>query len=399
MTFKICPSCGHQHDSADIICPYCKHSYSEKKVVCSNCGAYLRPADKYCYVCDSLVEGDVVSETISDETPQTPEVSPPALKEDTYIDDDLGQDVVEKEKKPKKRKAGVFIAIILILALALVGVGICYYADIIGNRVPLDDNKVTVYFNKPLSNVNLLDNKGVVYNWSGDVEVNYTLDESNYTEACKLTLEYDSMWYCKIPSDAKDVYFAQVNSEEIKTVKLSEVSKDTVYYISDILFTQSMELPLMSCPLSSFINQGVNYTQPQTTAPTTETASESDNTEETGESETETTPNTMKYTISIPDEWKDNIEIVSNENCVDYYEKYNYSNYECGKLFSVYICDENDNSYSDMNVKRIITRDDSNEKIVVVAPTDIQFNDSDDTAIEKYIQLSQYIQQVIDSIQ
>ena len=84
-------------------------------------------------------------------------------------------------------------------------------------------------------------------------------------------------------------------------------------------------------------------------------------------------------------------------NCVTYYEKYNYKNYGSGMLLSIYTFKAGDNSYGDLNAKKILTASDGS-KVVIVTPTDIECDDSDEKAIEKYTNLQSQTKEVISSI-
>lgn len=416
MTLKKCPSCGHQHDSADIVCPYCKHSYSEKKYICNNCGAYLQPADKLCYVCGQIVEGKAVEVA---EPPVVEEKTQPVYEQTvediakrvmqgdvTYkqINEETPQQETpeQKPKKSKSKKAAIVCTVIVVIvALLAAGVCLCHYKGWINfNEKETENTNITVYFEKPVSNQNLMTADGTVYNWTGDVDVNYVSDGKEYKIVCKMTDEYDSIWYAEIPSYAKDLYFSE-NSLELVRTAVVQPQDGYIYYVTDILFNSDVQLPVDGCPFNAFDDFGINHFEAKTateiatdTTIQTETALENaDETEASTEVQT-----TQPFNITIPEQWNEDLYVIQNGNCTNYYETYNYSNYECGNLLSVYVVDSNDTSYSEMNVQKVVTTSDGTQKIVVVTPTDIQFNDSDDTAIEKYTTMSQYTTQVVDSI-
>lgn len=415
MTFKECPCCGHKHDNTDTVCPYCKHSYSEKKIVCNNCGAYLQLTDKICYVCGQVVENqplEVINSAVINEELEKIETEPSEnnseqeiKKEDTYKEI-VDEDMTKHKKQPKGKKAGLICAIIIIV-VALLGAGICLCFfngwGIFANKQGDEPQKNTLYFDKPSANQNLMDLEGTVYNWTGDVDINYTLNGQSVKKACKMTLEYDNIWYSKVPKDAVDIYFSESTLGKLRTTKLYDVYDENIYYVSDILLDDNMQLPVMFCSLSKFDKMGINYTQQTTeteTSKQTESTAETKEVETTGETETETETNAESagYNISLPKQWQDNITVVENGNCTNYYESYNYTNYQCGNLISVYVFEANDNSYSEMNVQKVVPSSDGTKKIVIVTPTDIQFNDSDEDAIEKYTSLSQFTSQVVNSI-
>lgn len=416
MTLKKCPSCGHQHDSADIICPYCKHSYSDKKIVCDNCGAYLQPVDRVCYVCGQVVEPVAAPTAVP---PVTEEKDEPVFEEaieeieafsqateDTY-EDVQQENQEEPPKKSSSKKVALICGIIVaVVALVSAGICICHFNGWFKPQATANE-KVKIYFEKPLSNQNLMTSDGTVYNWTGDVDINYTLDGKAYKKLCKMTEEYDNIWYKKIPAGATDVYFSETSLETVRTEVVGEVVDGNIYFVTDILFNNEMQLPVDSCAFDDFEGLGINYTTAETKSETqkkTKAENRAETEEETDAqvTEEETTeddaPETEAYSISVPQQWDDAYTIIENGNCTNYYETYNYSNYQCGNLLSVYVFDANDTSYSEMNVQKVITSSDSTKKIVVVTPTDIQFNDGDDTAIEKYTNLSQYTSQVVESI-
>jgi len=418
MTLKKCPSCGHQHDSADIVCPYCKHSYSEKKYICNNCGAYLQPADKLCYVCGQIVEGDavevaeppVVEETAQPVYEQTVEdIAKRVAQGETTYKDINEENQEEPELKPKKSKAKrALIActvIVVIVALLAAGACLCHYNGWItlGEEQP-EDASITVYFEKPVSNQNLITADGTVYNWTGDVDVNYIVEGKEYKDLCKMTDEYDSIWYAEIPEDAQEVFFSETLLETVSTATVDPID-GYIYYVTDILFNNDLKLPVEGCLLRDFEGFGINHMIPEApateleteTATETETEVASEDTSET-EAPAQTEPATQTYDITIPEQWQDKLIVVEKDNCTIYYEKYNYENYDCGVLFTVFEFDANDNSYSEMNVQKVVALSDGKRKIVVTTPTDVQFNDGDSTAIDNYINMSQFTDEAIESI-
>lgn len=420
MTLKKCPSCGHQHDSADIICPYCKHSYSNKKIICNNCGAYLQPSDKFCYVCGEIIrqeraeavappviEEKPVAEPVADFgevfAPIVEDIQDYAVAEEENTYQEISPETDEPKKKPKKKgaKKVAMICTIIVLVVALLGAGVCV-AHFNGWLVPpkTEEATITVYFEKPMTSQNLMTAEGTVYNWTGDVDINYILDGKAYKKPCKMTNDYDNVWFKKLPAKATQVYFSETSLEVVRTVAVEQAVDGNIYYVTDILFDSNMQLPVDCCKLADFDSMGINYyTAPvETEKPTEKPTETQQETQAETEPEPETEAEVEAYSLSVPQQWQGNYTVIENGNCTSYYETYNYSNYQCGNLFSVYVYDANDTSYSEMNVEKVVTTSDGTKKIVVVTPTDIQFNDGDDTAIEKYTTLSQFTNQVVESV-
>ena len=142
--------------------------------------------------------------------------------------------------------------------------------------------KVTVYFEKPMANQNLMTSDGTVYMWTGDVDVNYTLKGKEYTKKCKLTDQYDNIWFRKIPSNATNVYFSESSLEVVRTVAVETPVDGNIYYVTDILFNKDMQLPMESCRIEDFDSMGINYF---TVAPATEKATETETQKETQQEE------------------------------------------------------------------------------------------------------------------
>ena len=66
-------------------------------------------------------------------------------------------------------------------------------------------------------------------------------------------------------------------------------------------------------------------------------------------------------------------------------------------LLSIYTFKAGDNSYGDLNAKKILTASDGS-KVVVVTPSDVECDDSDEKAIEKYTSLQSQTNEIISSI-
>ena len=413
---------------------------------CPNCGAYLTENDKTCYVCgepvfsetntekdtfekvytpqktefeeDNSFENPVYAENVnsseneskySDEENEQPYYDEyDEQNDDAFIDKNAepyfyDESVyAEKKRKNNTKKTAVICGIIVaVVAIAAVIVGVCFAMGVFS---PNNEDEITVYFDKPSVNINLMDNDGVVYNWGADVSVGYKYKNNDEQQSCSPCVEYENMWKCNIPADAQDVYFFQTTGEEIRTANVKIIENDTVYYVTEILFNIDDQLPVSSCKLNEFDNLGVNATEenePATTAEKKTTAPTIKATETEAETETETEKKTEAldnpYNISVPQSWEDGATETTNGNCVTYYETYNYKNYGSGMLLSVYTFKPGDNSYGDLNAKKVLTASDGS-KVVIVTPSDVQFDDSDETAMNKYTSLSNLTNQVISSI-
>lgn len=413
---------------------------------CPNCGAYISARDKICYVCgkDILSAGqsgkaspkknnrvvfeperdkDFVMPVDHDEVSDTPFEERRAYT-DNYVvqadyDDNYENDpFVERDvepyfyddsydsgKGPDKKKIAV-IGAVAVAVVAVIVLIVCFVNGVFGSGAPGDE--ITVYFDKPSVNINLMDDNGVVYNWGADVTVNYKHNGKEEEQSAAPSEEHNNMWKCSIPSDATDLYFSQTTGDEIRTVNAKIIENDTVYYVTDILLNSDNQLPMSSCKLADFDNLGVNAIEEtestkaktETTAPDTEADTEEETDEET-EPETETEKPTEAldnpYNISIPSSWSSGTTKTENDNCVTYYEKYNFNNYGNGMLLSIYTFKAGDNSYGDLNAKKILTASDGS-KIVIVTPTDLECDDSDEKAVQKYVDLQKQTSAVISSI-
>lgn len=387
-----------------------------KKLECPNCGARLLEEDKECYVCGMSVEEMLKykdanqTESLYDDAEDTgaplgEDNNDASYEEDRYdYENEDSRDNYHKQGMSKAKKTGIICGISVgVIALIAALVCLFFYKGIFAPQN--EPEEYTIYFDKPLSDINLLDSQGTVYNWGGDVEVFYTLDDEKQESTCKISVEYDNLWECKIPAKATDVYFSPSTSDNIRTETISQPEDEYVYYVTDTLLNESLNMEISGCPLIEFGNQGINYVMPteeETLAPPTEAPTEAVTvTETTTETEpaTETTAATEPYSISVPSSWSSGTTVVTKDNCTTYYETYNYKNYQMGSLLSIYVVDKSDTSYSNMNnVKMVKKTSDGKKKIVVVTPTDIQFNDADETATNNYMALSNLTNQVISSI-
>lgn len=421
-----------------------------KKTRCPNCGAYISPKDKTCYVCGERIapasaprstsknsyapvvfepekDNDFVMPVDHDEAGSVPyEDRKPYSDKDyaePYYDDNYDQkgsfkdDDVEpyfydddyyydSKGMSTKKIAAICGAVVAGVAVIAVILGFCFANGVFGGGAPAEE--ITVYFDKPSVNINLMDDNGVVYNWGADVNANYTFNDKEESQSCSPDKEHDNMWKCKIPAGAKDLYFSQTTGDHIRTVNAKVIENDTVYYVTDILLNADDQLPIASCKLSDFDNLGVNASEEtesttvkkkSATKATEEDTEEETEEEETEEEETEKPTELLSnpYNISLPSSWSSGTTKEESGNCVTYYEKYNYKNYGNGMLLSVYTFKPGDNSYGDLNAKKVLTASDGS-KVVIVTPSDVEFDDSDEKAMEKYTNLSSQTSQVISSI-
>jgi hypothetical protein len=224
-----------------------------------------------------------------------------------------------------------------------------------------------------------------------------------------MSVEYDNLWEVKIPAEATDLYFSPNTTDNIRTQSIDEPQDEYAYYVTDTLLDENLQLVIEGCPLLDFSQLGINYVSPTveettestTVAPTTEVATTTEPATETTAEATETTATESSdpYSITVPTTWTSGTTVITKGNCTSYYETYNYKNYQMGNLMSIYVVDASDTSFSDMNnVKMVKKTSDGKKKIVVVTPTDIEFNDADETATNNYINLSNLTNQVISSI-
>lgn len=410
---------------------------AEEKRRCPNCGAYLKQEDKECYVCGEVLApvNDEFTELPKYDEPKEPEHRTmvqkfeenneldrydeeeiPAQDESPYSEDDYADpyDDEEDDFRPRRKSGSKKVAIICgicvgVIALVAAVVCVCWFNGLFGGS---DDGEYTVYFDKPSVNINLMDASGKVYNWGADVELSYTDKKGvEQTAVCSPMLEYDNLWKCDVPSDATEVYFYQSGDIKLRTQVLPELEDEHVYYVTQILCNDELEFPVVGCALDEFDNFGVNATEEtapeETTEEITEKPTDSETEPDTTEPET-TQPATERpttadsgqdrYTISVPSAWSSGATVIEKGNCTTYYETYNYKNYQSGMLLSIYVYDASDNSYGDMNVKKVLTTSDGQKKIVIVTPSDVEFNDADETAAANYVNLSNLSKQVIDSV-
>ncbi|MEE3333966.1 MAG: zinc ribbon domain-containing protein [Ruminococcus sp.] len=315
------------------------------------------------------------------------------------------EDVAKKRKK--RNKTILIIAVIIaVLGIAAVAAAFLYAGGFFGGQKQTDTN--TVYFDKPNSSLILRDADGKGYSWEGDVVVCYSYDNREDNVNCSINEEYDNIWTCKVPKGAENVYFYNSSGDKILTAVLSEVEDNQVYYVTDISLDEENRLPVAHCDLEEFDNFGVNATKPTAATKATEKETEKATkatkpkatkaTEETKATE-KATEDVRKgaYTVEFPANWKKGVKKIVKDNCATYYEKYNYAKDGSGMLLSIYVFPKGDTSYGDLNAKKVLSTSDG-RKIVVVTPTDIQFDDSDEDAAEKYLALEESTNEIISSI-
>lgn len=400
----------------------------KEKRSCPNCGAYLSKDDKVCYVCGEVVpvfqepkqeyqestEPVEIQESYEDTVPLTEE---PVEDSYDYFEDSNSEEYrdyseyeepeTSRNRKPKKSKAKktAMICGICVGVVALIAAAVCICA-MNGLFTPADnEQEITLYFDKPNSNVYLMETNGTAYNWGGDVSVCYTYDGEAKEKSCKLSAEYDNIWEITIPEQAEDVYFYQSAGSKIRTQFLTEPQDCYIYYVVDPLLDEELRLNVEGCPIGDFDNKGINYTDEteETTAQTEETTAPTEE-ESTSESETETETqttvplNSKAYTVSVPSQWKGSVTKVEAGNCVTYYQTYSFEHNGDGNLVSIYVFDANDTSYTNMNVKRIVESPDKTRKIVAVTPRDIPCDDQDENLVEQYVKLSDSVDELINSI-
>lgn len=422
---------------------------------CPNCGAYLTDTDAECYVCGEIIGVPNVQprETKPNQKTYAPVYFEPEANEDfvtpvdfdevqgtplekrrPYTDDDIvtgNEDAgdysdnyddsynneysekykdftdfdpyedYDEDKKPKSSKKTLIICAVLaaIAGIAALVVAIFFQNGAFGGQ----PDEYTIYFNKPNKSLILRDAKGKGYSWDADVMACYSVDNREDNVTCAIVEEYDNMWECKLPTNASEVYFYQKTGDEIRTDKIVEIEDGHVYYVTDITLNSDNALPIAHCQIDEFDNFGINSIQP-TTEPETEKKTKA--TEKATKKPTETTkpteattaaPKGKGYKVTFPANWKKGAKSVKKDNCATYYEKYNYSEYGLGMLMSIYVFEKGDNSYGDLNAKKVLSVSDG-RKVVVVTPTDVQFDDSDEVAAEKYLALEENIDEVISSI-
>ena len=396
---------------------------------CENCGAFLENDEKVCYVCGEVQLPETAA---APERSSEPRESAIAFEKDAdyvmptesneigrepfedrvpYGDEDLAEPYYEGDKRhikaqKKRGKKALVITIICVLAAAIIGaVCFCLFNGVfVTEEKP--DNKLTIYFDKPNSDIELIKSDGTVYNWTGDVEVSYETNDKAKTKICTPCNDHESLWKVTLPTTAKSVYFYEKDEKSVRTQVTPGFDDEMVYYVSQETFNSQNQLPLGQCERESFKGIGINYaiTAQSSESETQETEeSEQETTEEqeapTEEDDSRKTEDKGYYTISLPKSWQSGVTAVENGNCTTYYEDYNYNSYSMGKLASIYVFDANDSAADNLvGVKDIRYNSDQTKKIVITTPTDIQFNEADEEAQRSYLEKNKDLNSFLDSI-
>ncbi|MBR1730934.1 MAG: hypothetical protein IJ725_00660 [Ruminococcus sp.] len=402
---------------------------SEKRR-CKNCGAFLENDEKVCYVCGEVQLPDVVS---APERSSEPRESTMVFEKDAdyvmpasstevgrvpfdervdYGDEDIAEPYYEmderREKAQRKRsRKAVIIAVVCVLVVGVIGaVCFCLFNGVFSGNNKKVDNRITIYFDKPKSDVELIKSDGTVFTWTGDVEVSYDVNNKTKTKLCTPCTDHESLWKVTLPTKAKSIYFFEKDEKGLRTQVTPGFDEDMVYYVAQETFNSQNQLPLGQCERESFEGIGINYaTTAQTTAAEETTAETEEETaqetteQETEEDDTRKTEDKGYYTISLPKSWQSGVTAVENGNCTTYYEDYNYNSYSMGKLASIYVFDANDSAADNLTgVKDIRYNSDQTKKIVITTPTDIQFNEADEEAQKSYLEKNKDLNSFLDSI-
>lgn len=384
--------------------------------------------EKVCYVCGEVQLPDVVvspersggsrgsSITFEkDEDFVMPSESHEHLKEPfenrvPYNDEDVAEpnyeiDNCRKKAQRKRGKKALIITIVCVLIAAIAGaVCFCLYGGVFGGNKPAD--KLTIYFDKPDSDVNLIKSDGTVYHWTDDVEVSYVVNNKTKTKTCTPCSDHDSLWKVKLPSKANSIYFFEKDNKGLRTQVTPGFSDETVYYVAQETLTSQNQLVLGQCERESFEGIGINYAttassseSETTTASVKETEKATKKVAPTEEDDSRKTEDKGAYTINLPKSWQSGVTAVEHENCTTYYEDYNYKSYSMGKLASIYVFDAKDSSADNLTgVKDVRYTSDGKKKIIITTPTDIQFNEADETAQKNYLEKNKDLNSFLDSI-
>ena len=389
---------------------------------CPNCGAFLNSDDSKCYVCGEEVHFSS-DNTSEDEkvifepeqnndfvTPVAHESAPHmSFKDRMLLSEDDYAEPFDDEDKPVKKSSSkkVLVICIVIVVLALVGAGVVVFKsgffDSEKKKTKTAENGFSVYFDKPSEQISLFDSDHNEYRWSGDVEISFTLKGKNKSKSCTIHNAYANLWECELPAGAENICFG--NPEKtIKTVIISDPIDGAVYYVTNnIIGADGLEVDY--CDIREFNNDfGINYPEETTateTATSTETttASESETDQPTEGTTAPEHTDANYYTVTLPDAWRDgSVDIVTDDNKTVYYDNYNHSMYEMGMLLAIYVYDSNDTSYKEKKYAKAIKSSDGAKIIVVETPSGMEFADSDKKGSDIYGALSNYTNQVINSI-
>lgn len=396
--------------------------------------------EKVCYVCGEVQIPDVVNVEVNDNDGREPIVkfekdedfvipadshserhSTPDERVE-YGDEDMAEPYYEMDERrakaqKKRSRKGIIITVVVVLVLGIIGaLCFCMFNGVFDGEKKID-NKMTVYFDKPNSEIDLVATDGTVYNWSNDVCVSYVTNDKEIKKTCTPCDDHDSLWEISIPSKAKSVYFYESDEDVVRTQVLPSIDDEIVYYVSQEAFNAQNQLPLGQCERSAFEGIGINYattaetSESETTEETSSATSEKDNTDETEETKkteetsTKDEDDTRKkvdsgtYTVELPQSWQSGVTEVKGDNYITYYEDYNYKMSNMGKLATIYVFDADDTEADNLTgVKRVFYNSDQTKKIVVTTPTDIQFDESDEEAQKNYIEKNKDLNSVLDSI-
>ena len=359
---------------------------------------------------DSLNYGDDFDEAMGfEEMPEREARSVPQYDEDDMAEPYYEGDRRRREAQKKHKKKTALIVTIIVLVVALIGGGVwfVFFSGILGGTKPAVNGKYTIYFDKPSVDIDLTAPDGDVYSWSGDVTAVYTLNGKKKEVSCAPCVDHETLWKVKVPEKATQVYFYQSDNDIVRTQVTPSFKNETVYYVAQSSFNKDYQLPLGECDRENFEGIGVNYVTDPTTETTTETEEETTTeadettapTETDDTEETEPTEPAEAYSVSVPDSWSDGVTASENGNCTTYYEDYNHDMYEMGTLVSVYVFDADDSTADSLDgVKLTEYTSDKSKKIVVTTPTDVQYNDADDVAVQNYLAVQKDVSNFISSI-
>ena len=400
-----------------------------EKLRCKNCGAFLKDNEKVCYVCGEVQISDVVT---TPERSSGERGSSMSFEKDSdfvmptgshggsktpgervsYGDEDIAQPYYDADKRrakaQKKRGRKAFIIMIVCVLIAGIAGAVCFclFNGVFsgGKKV---NNRFTIYFDKPSSDIELVKSDGTIFKWTGDVEVSYVLNNKTKTKICTPCGDHDSLWKVSLSTSSKSVYFYEKGEKKLRTQVIPGFDDEMVYYVSQERLNAQNQLPLGQCERQSFEGIGINYA---TTAP----SSESETAGETKETQQDSTEKTNApteeddsrkiedkgvYTISLPKSWQSGVTSVKSGKCTTYYENYNYDMYSMGKLASIYVFDANDSAADNLTgVKDIRYNSDQTKKIVITTPTDVQFNEADEEAQKSYLEKNKDLNSFLDSI-
>lgn len=393
--------------------------------------------EKVCYVCGEVQLPEVVKADFNDNDNRQSVINfekdedfvvPMASNEDKrvefesrvpYTDDDLAEPYYEMDEKreraqKQRSKKGIIIAVVCVLAAAIIGaICFCMFNGVFEPKKEID-NKMTIYFDRPNADIDLIASDGTTYKWSNDVCVSYVIDKKEKTKDCTPCEDHETLWEVTLPTKAKSIYFFENDEEKVRTQVLPGFDDEMVYYVSQESFNAQNQLPLGQCERSAFEGIGINYaetaetTESTETEETTQSASSSENTEETtkteetstkDENDTRKTVDNGDYTVDLPENWQSGVTAVKGPNYTTYYEDYNYKMYNMGKMATIYVFEAKDEEADNLTgVKKILYTKDKSKKIVITTPTDIQFDETDENAQKNYVAKNKDLSSFLDSV-